>query len=896
MWFSTPVPGALPPDGYSFAFSVTTGLKAGLAGSAVSAQAAEASADIFVSRGAAVPTTNSLLFDENGSAARGLGLLAADNIDALELSNSTLLDPNGDLVNESSPIFFSLAAGSPALGAAAVFGDLRPLVGCLGPVAACAPAPQSAADILMTPTGGGGFGIYGCAPDMGLVGGDNIDAICVRDQLTPAFLDRGCGLGIDPVGTADYAIFSLAAASPSLPAGTTPGTLFITDFDGTFVAYVPPANLGLTAAANVDGLDCLENWDEDQVPNLFDDDDDNDGVPDTHERGNLAYLVDGGPGTLFTVDPFTGTTIPVGPIGSPGFQAIAFDSDGNLWGTTGCGGAPPNTLWSISPVTGAGVVVGPTVDPFLVPMAITALTFSKNGVLYGSGGPCPPGAAQIFTVDRTTGGVFALPLPSGVGGPLGGLAADNQGALWAGQTAPPVPDLYVIDEVGGGGLAAWVSPLGISTGDLSFDPSGVLYGTNLFTGDLVRINTVDGSVGVVGFTVPTPTGLAFAVDSDMDMSPDACDLDTDNDGRCDSEEATLDYRGFGLAAEDTSGDCVYNLGPLGPPPEDTDINLNGWPDLQEYGREMMDFPFTVGPLPQDPDGDGIFNARDLDTDNDGLYDFSEWTGDFPAWFGPTYAADLDADNNGRIDLGVEDPDADGDGLSDTAAAAAVVADYGAWVLNSDGDALPDDIDIDSDGDTLPGLWESTGDTPGWFADLDANSSGTIQLARIPGPIPEAPDFNVDGVADPANFGPASPADGGVFFDFDQDGDLAPNHLDVDSDGDGIFDGGDCAPLDAVNLPPGAITGVLGSKSGSTATFNWPPPPGGTPFLMRYDALRTLIPSDFVISAICLETNDGPNTTASDATIPAVGTCFYYDFGAENSCGFGPFGRPARTCP
>jgi hypothetical protein len=66
--------------------------------------------------------------------------------------------------------------------------------------------------------------------------------------------------------------------------------------------------------------------------------------------------------------------------------------------------------------------------------------------------------------------------------------------------------------------------------------------------------------------------------------------------------------------------------------------------------------------------------------------------------------------------------------------------------------------------------------------------------------------------------------------------------------------------------------------------------------MRYDALRTLIPSDFVISAICLETNDGPNTTASDATIPAVGTCFYYDFGAENSCGFGPFGRPARTCP
>ena len=952
MYFSTVPLGLFPADGYSLAFSVSPG-SVGAAGTAVAAQAGvgEAAGDIF---GAPATGINTVLYDENGSIARPLSLLPAapsSDIDAIELSSQRRIDANDDGFNDSGPAFFSVAAGSPAVGPPAPLGDLRPALTCFGPGPVCGPATTTASDVLLAPAGGGGFGVFGCGTvDMGLMPGDDVDALCVRDQLAPGFLNRGCGPGIDPPGTADFAVFSLAPGSPTLIGlGFSAAQLFITDFDGAFIPYVPPAPLGLALGDDVDGLDCLANFDNDSLPDVNDDDDDNDGVPDSHEFGDRLLVMDGPGGMLLQVDPYTAAPMPIGPLPSPDFDAIAFDSSGTLWGATGCAGAPATALWTIDPNTGAGVPLGPIFTGILGPLEITSMAFSPDGVLYAAGSPCPGGgAALLFAID-TEAVVTSMVSPFGgigVPGPVSGLAFDNRGALWGVSTPPGASLLLQIDilnvpgGVPGTGAQVAVLPAVVFPGDLRFDAQGILYSSNLFTGELIRIDPVTGGVVVVGPAGPVMTGLAFTPDSDRDGRVDAQDRDADNDGRCDSEESTLDYRGFGLPAADPNRNCVYDIGPFGVA-EQTDLNANGWPDLEEYGREMTDFPMLASI--RDVDGDEIPNLRDLDSDNDGLSDLAEWTGDFPGWFGPTYGADVDLNTNGRVDLGgfygFEDGDANGDGHSDSAAGFLLSPDYASWGIDLDLDGIPDDVDTNSDGDTGPDLWESTGDLPGLGGfDLDLNASGTIDLRRFIGPPGEASDFEVDGMADQAVTGPVGPADAGAPpFDFDQDGDSAPNHLDRDADGDGVGDSLDglgdddgdllpnfldkdndtdgdgvpnsldCAPLDpTVWATPGEVTDLALTHSGGVTTLTWVAPlTGGTAASMLYDTLRSTSASNFNsgLTTVCVESDDGPNVTATHAIDPGNKEVYFFQVRPENSCGLGSMGftsggsaRVGISCP
>jgi hypothetical protein len=88
-------------------------------------------------------------------------------------------------------------------------------------------------------------------------------------------------------------------------------------------------------------------------------------------------------------------------------------------------------------------------------------------------------------------------------------------------------------------------------------------------------------------------------------------------------------------------------------------------------------------------------------------------------------------------------------------------------------------------------------------------------------------------------------------------------------------------------------------------LSWSPPgaPGGTSLL--YDLLRSSNPADFVTLASCVESNDGPNTTATDTAVPSLGAGFFYLVRAESACppGQGPLGtgsngaaRTCRSCP
>jgi hypothetical protein len=75
--------------------------------------------------------------------------------------------------------------------------------------------------------------------------------------------------------------------------------------------------------------------------------------------------------------------------------------------------------------------------------------------------------------------------------------------------------------------------------------------------------------------------------------------------------------------------------------------------------------------------------------------------------------------------------------------------------------------------------------------------------------------------------------------------------------------------------------------------------------MRYDTLRSTAASDFNGPAVCLESDDGLDTTATDEEDPASGAATFYLIRAENDCsaGQGPLGhdssgqpRTGQSCP
>lgn len=164
------------------------------------------------------------------------------------------------------------------------------------------------------------------------------------------------------------------------------------------------------------------------------------------------------------------------------------------------------------------------------------------------------------------------------------------------------------------------------------------------------------------------------------------------------------------------------------------------------GIEVGDDPTA----PVDTDNDDTPDYLDDDSDNDGILDSDEGSGD----------ADQDGTPN------YQDPDSDNDGIPDR--------DEGNDDVDGDGD--PNYLDEDSDGDGLPDSDEGTGDT-----DQDG----------IPDYLDN--DSDNDGIPDPVEIGD----DPGNPMDTDNDG--TPDYQDIDSDDDGIPD-----TVEAGNTPTNPI--------------------------------------------------------------------------------------------
>lgn len=181
------------------------------------------------------------------------------------------------------------------------------------------------------------------------------------------------------------------------------------------------------------------------------------------------------------------------------------------------------------------------------------------------------------------------------------------------------------------------------TGTLSF-PAGAL------VGDLSTNNT-------------STTSISVLLDTDGDLVPDVDDLDDDNDGILDTVEAAASCTsasGTVTANIDCDGDGIPNRLDLDSDNDGindvneangTDANFDGFADGTPDPVTGIPASAGAGLTPPNTDGTGGTNPYDLDSDNDGLTDFTE-SGTNPA---------LDANGDGVVDgtAPAADPDADG---------------------------------------------------------------------------------------------------------------------------------------------------------------------------------------------------------------------------------------------
>ena len=175
-------------------------------------------------------------------------------------------------------------------------------------------------------------------------------------------------------------------------------------------------------------------------------------------------------------------------------------------------------------------------------------------------------------------------------------------------------------------------------------------------------------------------------------------------------------------------------------------------------KSTMKFIATC--VAKDSDGDGIPDKSDYDSDNDGIPDAIEAQGATTIAFSNT-----DANHDGIYDIF-------GNGLTPA---------------NSDGDSVPDYLDLDSDNDGIYDLNESGSGA------IDANSNGVI----------DGFNFGSNGLQNSLETTP----DSGVlnYTIANTDGDATNNYIDLDSDADGCNDVVEAGFADSNN------DGILGSN-------------------------------------------------------------------------------------
>jgi uncharacterized protein (TIGR03382 family) len=336
-------------------------------------------------------------------------------------------------------------------------------------------------------------------------------------------------------------------------------------------------------------------------------------------------------------------------------------------------------------------------------------------------------------------------------------------------------------------------------------------------------------------------GQELTIDTDGDGLRDLLDPDSDNDSLLDGTEAGVTTPGpdtdvgRGNFVPDADPTATRATSPIDPDSDDggindgnEDFNRNGRIDAGEldprqFGDDRRLVPGAPAPAP-DTDGDGIVdpteearrsNPNDADTDDDGLIDGRE-----PNW-------NTDTDGDGL--LNVFDPDSDNDGVFDGTEAGVTEAarnddtNLRAGVFAPDADPSTTTFVVlaDSDrGGVRDGAEDPDHDGRAGNGELDPRDAGdditpptdtdddglTDVEEDVFGTDPEDNDTDDDGVRDGAE----------PNWNQDSDGDVLRNAEDADSDNDGIFDGTESGvTTPASDTRPGAVTFIADADPGTT---------------------------------------------------------------------------------
>ncbi|WP_298782176.1 tandem-95 repeat protein, partial [uncultured Polaribacter sp.] len=335
-----------------------------------------------------------------------------------------------------------------------------------------------------------------------------------------------------------------------------------------------------------------------------------------------------------------------------------------------------------------------------------------------------------------------------------------------------------------------------------------------FTGDAVVNYTVEDNDGLT--SEEAMITVTVQPDNDGDGIPNSSDLDDDNDGIPDSVEnggndpftdsdndgipnyldpdnIIADENGDGVDdAFDTDGDGIIDQ-------FDTDADGDGITDIIEAGGTDIDNDGQIDNF-TDANNDGLDDATattpltSADTDGDGIADY----------------LDIDSDNDGILDIiESQDPtnyispsgiDSDADGIDDAfdvdCTPCGSITGTPITPLNSDTDALPNYLDIDSDNDGI----------------VDNIEWQTTSGYQLPGP-----DMDGNGLADNYEVTPGSGIP--IYSPTNTDGTNPPDYLNLDSDGDGLSDTIEAYDIDADNIADTVASGNDSDNDGLDDAFD-----------------------------------------------------------------------------
>ncbi|NNC49296.1 MAG: cadherin-like domain-containing protein, partial [Flaviramulus sp.] len=489
------------------------------------------------------------------------------------------------------------------------------------------------------------------------------------------------------------------------------------DADGDNIPdYIDPDFAGFVDV-NGDGVDDRFDFDGDSLINSFDVDSDNDSCPDAVE----------GAGSFSSSD-LDGNSMLAGGVDGNGIPTVAGASGQAV-------GSSQNLSISVClPVAQDDAV---TVDEDSGANAIDVLADNGNGVdSFGGDGP-NSGAITLSETTSTEGGTITVD--------------DN------GTPNDPTDDTVIY------------TPL------LDFN------GTDTFEYTITDSND-DTATATVTITVNSVDDFPVAQDDNFsvveDSGANSLNVLVDNDNGADSFGGDGPNSGaITLPSGTTSNGGTVTVNDNGTANDPTDDTIIYTPAADFIGTDTFDYTITDADGDEstatasvfvlaDFDEDGIADIDDLDDDNDGILDTAESNGTDPL-------ADADSDNTPDY----QDPDfcaLNGFGICSN--------------LDLDNDGIPNHLDTDSDNDVCPDAIEAAGSFEA--SDLDANDmlTGGVDANGVPtvaasgqatttAVVNIGPDADNDGLADACD----------NFFNTDSDGDGIFNINDIDDDNDGILD-------------------------------------------------------------------------------------------------------------